>query len=77
MRPNLVSYESFAQKVGNVVDNCVRYVSIEQTYVGLEYAKWANASQRRPFSVIPKGANSDVNLKKTKSVIPDTFLPSR
>ena len=30
---------------------------------------------KRPFSVIPKGANSDVNLKKTKSVIPDTFLP--
>ena len=77
MRPNLVSYENFAQKVGYFVDNCVRYVSIEQTYVGLEYAKWATASQRRPFSVIPKGANSDVNLKKTKSVIPDTFLPSR
>ena len=57
MRPNLVSYENFAQKVGNFVDNCVRYVSIEQTYVGLEYAKWATASQRRPFSVISKGAN--------------------
>ena len=57
MRPNLVSYENFAQKVGNFVDNCVRYVSIEQTYVGLDYAKWATASQRRPFSVISKGAN--------------------
>ena len=57
MRPNLVSYENCIQKVGNFVDNCVSYVSIEQTYVGLEYAKWATASQRRPFSVISKGAN--------------------
>ena len=81
MRPNLVSYENCVQKVGNFVDNCVRYVSIEQTYVGFESAKWATASQKRPFSVIPKEANSDANLKKTKSVtslvcIPDTFLQS-
>ena len=79
--PNLVSYENCVQKVGNFVDNCVRYVSIEQTYVGFESAKWTTASQKRPFSVIPKGANSDANLKKTKSVtslvcIPDTFLQS-
>ena len=82
MRPNLVSYENCVQKAGNFVDNCYRYVSIEQIYVGFEYAKWATASQKRPFTVIPKGANSDVNLKKTKSVtllvcIPDTFLQSR
>ena len=47
MRPNLVSYENCVQKVGNFVDNCVRYVSIEQTYVGFESAKWAIASQKK------------------------------
>jgi hypothetical protein len=38
--------------------------------------------KKRPFSVIPKGSNLDVNLKKTKSdtllvCIPDTFLQRR
>ena len=47
MRPNLVSYENCVRKVGNFVDNCVRYVSMEQTYVVLEYAKWATASQKK------------------------------